>query len=215
MRRLISVVLVLLASSSSLTAQQREIAIGITPDWFRFEDQDLGSLSGYVQFRRYAIVLNQNIDGLPTLSDLRNIMTFYCSIDPNVVSYVLIFVPREIDLSYFYGGQYHESREILVAFNEVGLVPAVGEVQDNQIFLDVNFWNREFFAALKDDLTTFLYLDERHRLIFRVITNELDSASSSIGYETFGDLVEGSIRGGIAGGTVSRASTADILDACR
>ncbi|MEJ6395192.1 hypothetical protein V8J82_18165 [Gymnodinialimonas sp. 2305UL16-5] len=192
-------------------AQTHEVSIGITPEWLQFATDGRGDPPGFMPFRRYALVINQSVSGQPVLTDLRNIMTFYCAIDLEQASYVQVFVPREIDVPSFSGGQYHPYRDILFEFGDGGLVLGSGEVQENSLFFDVEFRNRDFFAGMASDQSIIVYFSDFHRLVMVPVNEELPA----FGYEGFTDLAEGSIRGSIGDAEIRRASTEELVEGCR
>lgn len=211
MNRLIAALLVWTLLVNSATSQNQEAVVAVTPDWFQFVAGLPDEGGEYLQFRRYAFVVNSAVDGSNTFTDLRNIMTFFCALDPNQISYLLIFVPREIDVPFFLGGQYFSYKDILFAFGEGGLVLGSGEVQQNQLFFDVEFRNRDFFAGIRADEVIYLHFDDTHRLVMRLVDEELPGA----GYSGLSDMVEGSIRGSLGEVDIRRASSAELVDACR
>lgn len=192
-------------------AQPQEAVIGITPQWFQFEANSPEDGGQYVEFRRYAFVINPSVDGTPTFTDLRNIMTFYCAISPNQASYLLILTPREINVPTLFGNQYFADKDTLFAFGDSGLVLGSGEVQKNQLFFDIEFRNRYFFEGIRSDETIYLYFDDFHRLVMR----PMDEEFAVLGYSSFAELVEGSIRGSIGDVEIRRVSSGELLDACR
>lgn len=211
MKTLLSSIFSFFLTVSIAGAQNQQASIGVTPQWLQFTSGLPDEGGRFMQFRRYALVLNPSSDGSPTFTDIRNIMTFYCAIDPNDVSYLLIFAPREIDVPFFFGGDYFLYRETNFAFGDGALVTGFGEVQQNQLFFDVEFNNRAFFNGIRSDETIFLYFNSNHRLVMRFI----DEGFDVFGYAGFTELVEESIRGSQGDIEIRRVSSAELLDACR